>query len=137
MVIAIVLSVMFYFGAFSPGRFLTSQCVFPADFTCFSSFMATNGYINVNIGQSTMYTINITAYGCNTQAAYSSMTAPANQISIPIGGNTTLSMQCYNGTTAFSGSVGTLFNGYVILNYTDVQTGFKKGAFGTVVQKIT
>jgi Na+/H+-translocating membrane pyrophosphatase len=137
MIVAIALTVMFYFGVFSPGRFVNTQCIFPADFSCLSSFMSTNGVIIVNIQQSTMYTINITAYGCNTQPVYTTMTTPANQITVAIGANKTLSVQCYNSTNAFSGSVGALFKGYVILNYTDLQTGFKKGAFGTVVEKVT
>lgn len=137
MIIAIVLSVIFYFGVFSPGRFINTQCIFPADFSCLNSFMSTNGVIVINIQQSTPYTINIKAYGCNTNPVYTTMTTPANQISVAIGSNTTLSIQCYNGTNAFSGSVGTLFNGYIILNYTDVPTGFNKGVFGTVVEKIS
>lgn len=137
LIIAVVLSTFLYLGVFSPGAFISSQCTMPADFSCLTAVLSQNGQLLFNIQQSTLYSINLTAIGCNTQQSYAAMTVLTPNVPLNIGGNHTFTnLQCYNGTTAYSGSVGSLFTGYLIINYTDVQTGFPKTQFGSLVQKV-
>jgi hypothetical protein len=136
LIIAIILGAFLYLGVFNPGTFINSQCIMPADFSCLTSVLQQSGVLLVNLQQNTQYTINITSMGCNTQAIYSTMIIGQNGI-LTISANKTFSLiQCYNGTTAYSAKPGTVFNGYLLVNYTDLQTGFKKTSIGTLVEKV-
>ncbi len=137
--ISIVLSAFIYLGVFNTGTFVSSQCVAQADFSCLTARMDTNGQITFNVQQNTMTNINVTAMSCNATASYIGMSAISPQVTMTIGGNHTFgSVQCYTSKgAAFSGSVGTVYTGYVIMNYTNVQSGFLHTEYITVIEKIT
>ena len=137
LIIAVALSVLFYLGVFNPSKLVSSQCIFPGDFTCLGSSIASGGLATINFEQSSQYNIKITAYGCNTQPVTTEMTQLSTPITLNIGSNYTFTnIQCYNNTLPFTGQAGSLFNGYIIFNYTDIQTGFQKQAVGTLIQKV-
>lgn len=135
LMMGIVLSVFVYLGVFNVGTFVNSQCLLQADFSCLSSSLPINGTLMVNIQQNTPHTITIDAMGCNADATYAEM--HSFSVSLPIGSNSTFSMQCYNGTTQWNGSVGQIFSGYLIINYTDSQTGFSQSIIGTLIEKVS
>jgi hypothetical protein len=144
LIIAIALGVLFELGLFNPSSFVSTSCIFPADFSCIFSTMYTNGTLIVNLEQSTSSPINITAIGCNSNASLTHMVSfVPNAISLQIGSNVTISgntvtpLQCWTNNTAFSGRPGSLFKGYVLINYTDIQTGFPHTISGTVLEKVT
>ncbi|MEM3227507.1 MAG: hypothetical protein QXR58_02335 [Candidatus Micrarchaeaceae archaeon] len=138
LIISIVLGALAAMGLFNPSTYINSQCIFPAEFSCINSYMSTSGLLSVNIEQSSSAPINITAIGCNTNATTVDMVQESPAIYVPIGSNVTFSgIQCYSAGTPFSGRVGTVFHGYVILNYTNVQTGFPHTTIGSLLQKIT
>lgn len=135
LIMGIVLSSFIYLGVFNPSTFVQSQCLLQADFTCLTGQLYQSGSLFVNIQQNTQHTITITGIGCNTNEAYSEMQS-SNTV-LPIGSNATFTVQCYNSTTAWTGSVGDLFRGYLMVNYTDSQTGFSKTTIGTLIEKVS
>jgi len=143
LIIAIALGVLFELGLFNPSSFVSTSCIFPADFSCIFSTMYTNGTLVINMEQSTSAPINITAIGCNSNASLSHMVSfEPNGIVLQIGsnvtvsGNSTVPLQCWANNTAFTGKPGALFKGYVLINYTDIQTGFPHTISGTVLEKV-
>jgi hypothetical protein len=151
-IIGVTLAALYALGLFSPASFTSNQCIFPADFGCLSSFLyATNGTLSINLEQSTTSAINVAEVGCNTGGTVSNMTTtndlpidttPSYIISntyilIPIGGNFTLTTTCYANGNVFTSQPGTLYKGYVVVNYTNVQTGFQHVLVGKLVEKTT
>lgn len=140
-IIAITLGALYALGLFNPNAFITNQCIFPADFGCLSAFLYANGTFTLNLEQATTSAVNITAAGCNNAGTttnmfnYNSMTT--NQIYLPIGGNTTISISCYSNGTVFTSQPGTLFKGYVVVNYTSLETGFPHVLIGRIIEKST
>ncbi len=143
-IIAIVLAALYEIGLFNPSGFVSTTCTFPAEFGCLtavlsSSSATTNAIMNVTIQQSTQSVINITAYGCNNLGTPTNMILPNNPpsdvISLAIGGTNSLSITCYNNYSLLTINPGQLFKGYVIINYTNVQTGFPHTVVGTVIAK--
>jgi len=143
LIIAIALGVLFELGLFNPSSFVSTSCIFPADFSCIFSALSSNGMLTVNMQQSTSSPINITAIGCNSNDSLSHMVYFPNGIDVQIGsnvtitGNSTATLQCWSNNTVFTGNPGALFKGYVVINYTDIQTGFPHTISGTVLEKVT
>lgn len=137
LIMGIVLGAFLYLGVFNPGTFVNSQCLLQADFSCLESQLLPSGSLFVNVQQNTPQTITVTAVGCNTQASYAHMQAYTTVL--PIGSNSTFTVYCYNSTnpTVWTGKPGTLFNGYLLVNYTDAQTGFSKTVIGTLIEKVS
>jgi hypothetical protein len=136
LILAIVASVLFAIGAFSPGNSASQVCQLEAGFVCSNYYMVQNGILSVNIYQTTTTPINITAIGCNTNSTYIPTNTIVPQAYLTIGGNKTINVQCYKGTSPFSGQVDELYVGYLQINYTDVTTGFPEVIYGTVAVKI-
>ncbi len=143
LIIAIALGVLFELGLFNPSSFVSTSCIFPADFSCIFSTLSSNGMLTINMQQSTSSPINITAIGCNSNASLSHMVYFPNGIDLQIGSNVTVSgnsteeLQCWSNDTVFTGNPGAIFRGYVLINYTDIQTGFPHTISGTVLEKVT
>ncbi len=137
LIIAVVLSALFMLGLFNPSTFVSSQCIFPAEFSCISSYLSTSGLLTVNIEQAVSAPINVTAIGCNTNATTTFMETITPAVYVPIGSNYTFNVWCHAGSTNYTGSVGSLYHGYIIMNYTNVQTGFPHTTIATLLQKIT
>ena len=63
-----------------------------------------------------------------------------NAVYIPIGGNVTFPtsdtmLQCYANGTVYTSQPGSLYKGYLIVNYTNLQTGFQHVLVGKVIEK--
>lgn len=136
-IIAVTLAALYALGLFNPGSFVSNQCIFPADFSCISGFFYANGTLSINFVQSTSTAINITAVGCNSAGITSNMTAFSPADYVPIGGNITLTAECYANGTVFTSQPGTLYKGYVIVNYTNPQSGFQHVLIGKILEKST
>lgn len=139
LIIGITLGALYALGLFNPSSFVSNQCLFPADFGCLSNFFYTNGMVFVNLEQSTPSSINITAIGCNAGGLPTNMTQYtfANQIFMPIGTNVSISSSCYANGTIFSSQPSVLYKGYLLINYTSLQTGFQHELVGRIVDKAT
>ncbi len=136
LIIAVVLAAMFALGLFSPSSYVNNECIFPAEFSCLNSQIYSNGTLTINVEQSTSSPINVTAIGCNDQGTLTDMQAYTTPLNVQIGSNVTMSVQCYANSTAYSGSVGGVYKGDIILNYTNLQTGFAHTIIGTIVAKV-
>jgi len=141
LIIVVVFVALYGLDVFKPGNFLSSQCLLPAGFACKNLYMYSNGILFINLMQATSTPINITAYGCNTNNTVVNMQTPnnppSNQVTMQIGANYTFAVKCYSGASVFSGTPGQGFNGYLILNYTNLETGFPQTAIGKVFVKIS
>ncbi len=136
LVLAIVLSALYMLGVFNNDSFAPNVCSFPANIGCVTAELFSTGNLIINIEQSTQNPINITAIGCNTNGTPSGMNIIKPQIYLQIGANQTFKIPCYESNVIFTGGPGTLYTGYVIINYTDVQSGFQHVVVGKLVQKV-
>jgi hypothetical protein len=92
------------------------------------------GNFAFTLGQATSSPIYVTAIGCNTISSTGNMMT--YNVFLPIGSNMTTYLQCYSGSTPFSGTVGTIFNGYLIVNYTNINTGLGQTVISALTQKV-
>jgi len=138
LILGVTLVALYALGVFNTNAFTPNICAFPASFGCLSSYLYANGVISINLQQSTASSINVTAIGCNTQGTLYGYNALTPNTIIPIGGNYTYQMSCYSSsnTVIFNGNIGAIYSGYVIVNYTDTQTGFTHVVLGRLVQKV-
>jgi hypothetical protein len=134
-IIAIPLAALYSLGLFNPSSFVSNQCIFPADFGCLSGFFYSNGTISINLEQSTVSAINITAVGCNAEGTTTNMTTFTPADYIPVGGNISISTKCFANGTIFTTNPGILYKGYVVVNYTSLQSGFQHIVVGKVIEK--
>jgi hypothetical protein len=138
-IIGVTLAALYALGLFNPASFTSNQCVFESDFGCLSGFLYSNGTIIINLEQATQSAINVTAIGCNTGGLPTNMTPPQlpsnSPVYLPIGGNFTLTTQCRSNGTIFTSQPGTLYRGYLVVNYTSLQTGFQHVLVGKLIEK--
>lgn len=136
-VIAVVLAALFAYGILNPNIFFTQSCTFPSDFKCVAPLLVSNGLLYVNLTQETASPINITGVACDTAQSIRHVTKISPAVFLGLNENYSTSTQCWSNSSVFSGSVGSIYHGYLIVNYTDVSTSFKYTAIGTVVAKAT
>jgi hypothetical protein len=130
-----VLGVLYTLGVFKQGSVAPNICALPANVGCVSAALFPNGILTVNIQQATQYTINVVAIGCNTQGTANALSLP--NVIIPIGGNSTFALTCYTSTWAtYNAAIGAAYTGYLLINYTDLSTGFTHTASGSLIQKV-
>lgn len=139
-VLGIVIAALVGLGVLNPSSFTPNVCSFPADFGCVSATLLPPGNLQVNIEQSTASSIIVTALGCNNMGTTANMVieSPPNGVYMPIGSNYTFpSLSCYYNGATYNGVIGVVYTGWVVMNYTDAQTGFKHVVAGKLVQKVT
>ncbi|MFI5412587.1 MAG: hypothetical protein ACHQX1_01720 [Candidatus Micrarchaeales archaeon] len=139
-IIAVVLLALFNLGLFNPSSFVSTTCVFPAEFQCLSAVLTgSTGSLNLTLQQATQSNINVTSIGCNNQGTISNMVTmnnpPSNQIQLSIGGANSFLVTCYQNGTVVNINPGQIYRGYVLVNYTSLTTGFPHTAEGSVVAK--
>ena len=142
LILSAVLVVLWQLKLLNPSSFSTNVCVFPASFGCLSaSISASTESLSINLEQATQTPINVTAIGCNDAGTLTNMvnyTPASSNIYIGIGGNYTFAnIPCYSKGAAFSGDVGSIYTGYVIVSYVNLQTGFPHTTIGKITQKVT
>ena len=140
MIIAVALAVLFASGVFNPS--ISQQCLMQSGFNCVNYFMSDNGLLSVSLLQTMQAPINVTALGCNENSIVTNMqepySPPSNQIMLDVDSNYTFTVQCYgNSGTVFSGSPGSMYKGYIIVNYTNIETGFPQTAYGSIAVKVS
>jgi hypothetical protein len=64
------------------------------------------------------------------------MIAISPATTVPIGSYLTVTAPCYSGSKTWNGMVGGVYTGYLIVNYTLLQSGLPHTIFGTIVQKV-
>ena len=144
LLIAIAFAALYMLGIINPRSIVNNECLLPSGFGCQNAYMVPNGMIYMNVVQDLSYPINVTALGCvqnSSLATFSNMqkiyNPPSNQLLLPISYNAILSVQCYgSGGAIFSGNVGDLFQGIIIINYTNDLNGVPQTVYGKVAEKV-
>ena len=134
LIIAVVLAAMFELGLFNPGKFSGNECLLQAGFSCLNFFILPNGLLTINLEQATQSSLNITGYNCTegTSIILPKLTT-ANQIYLPVGSNSTISMLCYTSTgSVYTSNPGQLYTGTLAFNYTELDTGFPHQTSGKI-----
>ena len=134
LIIGIVLGVLYASGFFSPN--VTPECVFP-NFSCLSYSLSGSGSISINIAPNNIeYPINITAVACNTGGNPTNLTKITPEVTLEPQQNFSTTIDCYDNGTIFSGTTGSVYEGYFIVKYISTQNGFPYTELGKVVAKV-
>lgn len=140
LILIVVIATLYSLGIFNQGSVAPNLCALPANVGCVSAVLWPNGIVSVNIQQATAYTINIVGIGCNTQGIANAPAPSSGNAMLLIGGNATFSVQCWTVSgvtwTAYNAPIGQTYSGYIILNYTDIGTGFQHTVSGALIQKV-
>ncbi|MCL4389016.1 MAG: hypothetical protein M1528_00380 [Candidatus Marsarchaeota archaeon] len=137
LIVAIVLFVLYASGILNTNIFVSASCLLPSQFSCSSPILATNGLLTLNIVQNTGNPISITAIYCNASENIPFNAPAIAKTYLGIGGNATFKVPCYiKPNTVFTGSLGEVYRGYVILNYTDIPSSLSFTVSGTLVAKV-
>jgi len=157
LIIMVVLAVLFYLGVLNPSGMTPSQCTFPPGFTCVTNKLKTNGFLYLIVGQGTGKNIRIMGINCtqNTSLTFPTdgrilWTSP-NNITVASGSQVTLAnpgatdftntttCNLANGspvaTTLSPMPIGSIYNGRVYINYTEIDTGLTRVIVGTYTAK--
>jgi hypothetical protein len=137
LIISVVLGVLYGLNIFNLPTFSPNTCVLEGDFSCSNTTLSSTGVLALTVGQSTSSQIYVTAIGCNSIASTAGMTTFNTPVFLPTGSNFTTSLQCYSRGAPFSASIGTQYAGYLLLNYTNINTGFSQTITGALSQKVT
>jgi hypothetical protein len=136
LIIVIALLILEVAGVFNSNSYIHPSCLLPSSFECVNPSFSANGILTFGIKQGTGYPINITGAYCNTLQAIPSNALLFQSNDIAVGGNITISIPCYvNSTAQFSGKPGSIYRGYLMLNYTNLATSFQTTVSGSVVLK--
>ncbi len=137
LVVAIVLAALYFLGVFNSSALISDTCTMPIGFTCTGTVLTSSGSLSLSMEQGTSSQINVTAIGCNTNVTTANMQQESPQVSIFAGSSYTFnSVQCYAGASAFSGAIGSVYRGYLIMNYTDIASGLSHTITGSVLLKV-
>jgi hypothetical protein len=136
-VVMVVIVALFAFGVFRPTSFVQDTCSLPAEFGCTNVALYPNGTLTFGFDQATGSTINVTGVSCTTNVYDLHPFTPIHQISIPTEGNYSFNVQCWSNATAYSSTIGNIYDGYLVINYTSLSSGFPHTAIGPLVQKVT
>ncbi len=136
LILAVAVGVLFYLGVFNPTSLTNTQCIFPAGISCRETSLAPNGILTINFEQATESPVNVTAIGCAT-SLNSTAQLLVPQVYLPIGGAENINVQCYLNNAPFTGKIGSTYQGYIIVNYTDTINNFNHQVVGTIITKVT
>jgi len=142
---------IFYTVHTGPSNVNANQCVFPPGFTCVSNQLHANGSLYLQIGQGTGKTIMITGIACTQNSSLvfqnsGSIVYPGvgSNVTIPSGspaivatpGATFLGINCTDANgNALTGTVGSVYNGKIYINYTEIDTNRTRIINGTFTTK--
>ncbi len=146
LIIGVVIALLAAMGVFSPNTYVSNSCLLPAQFRCITAVLSANGILSISMQQNTGDPINVTALYCNSGQSIPTNTLAitkkypgigGNAIYLGIGGNATFSVPCFlSSNTEFSGTIGTIYQGYLLINYTDIPTSFMYTTAGSLVLKV-
>ncbi len=137
LIIAVAIGSLYLLGVFGNSNYAPSECAI-SNIGCVSKVMSTSGMLEVNLANTQLRPINITAIGCNENGTESNLHTLSNSIVIEPESNATFFVQCYadNGSK-FSGDVGGNFNGYLLIKYAGSHTGLQNTVSGKLSSRIT
>ena len=140
-IVVLVLIGLYYIGIFS-NKQVNSNCIFPTGtMSCSSVYITENGVLELNLVQTGTYPINVSGIGCNANEAEittsNAINPPSNVVYMVAQQSHPFSVQCYNGTVAYSGSPGGAFQGYLAIYYIDTYTKIPATAYAQIEAKVS
>src|SRR5271157_2421170 len=135
LIIVVAFAVLYSFGIFNPSPYTPTTCILPSQFTCLKTIMAFNGNLLLNIGQETGQSIAITSIGCNTNGTTTSMLSFNTPVVVGYGSNITTMIPCYSNGNVIAMAADRQFTGYIIINYTNTDSGISHTVRGTLAIK--
>jgi hypothetical protein len=137
---------IFYLLGLSNPSTAPRQCTMPPGLSCVSyKLHANSGELDLNIGQGTGHTMNITGVACTSSSTTPGLDKYASEpITIHSGSmayvsqsGTSQMVKCTdnNGNLPSDRSAGTLYSGRIYIRYTEVDTGINRTATGTISTK--
>jgi len=144
LVIIIVIAVLFYIGVLNPRNVTPSSCTFPPGITCSSyKLYASNGNLDLRIGQATGHTINVTNITCTqetgTPTTYDTigLIVPQGEQRWIAGGDSGKTVKCRNsaGTQLTGGTLGDVYRGKLWIIYNETDTGINRTVVGDIATK--
>ena len=140
LVIAIALGVLYSMGVFNLASTTPDICTLSSNVGCLSASLSSTGQLTVNIEQATQDTINVISIGCNDQGVLRNMVLTSPPTTLYIGQNAIFTVQCYQtvrgALTPYSGQIGDAFKGFLIVNYTNLNSGFPHTSQGPLIEKV-
>jgi len=137
LIVVVVITALFAFGIFNPSSHVSNSCTMPASFSCQGISLAQNGGLYINLTQNTGDPINITAISCDATQSTRNAEVLTPPVYLGSGDNASFVMQCYTNSSTFSGTYGSVYHGYLIVNYTDLVSSFQYTSVGVVVAKVS
>jgi hypothetical protein len=129
-IISLMLVVFYSFGVFNPSTYVISRCELPMGFVCKSFSLSSNGLLDITIENTMQDPINITALGCSSKAL--SNMQSIGPVYLPRGASYTFTTYCAGAQGMQAGSV---YTGYISINYTDEASLISEGTFGKIIAK--
>ncbi|MDE1823476.1 MAG: hypothetical protein KGH74_04510 [Candidatus Micrarchaeota archaeon] len=130
--LSIVLTIVASYGFLNAS--ITVKCLIPEGLVCKSPALSTTGNLTMTLQNTNAYPITITALGCGTNSTIKNYALQSTVIQS--GSQSSMKVQCYAGSTAFTGTVNTQFNGGLGVNFTETQSGVKHSVIGQIAIKI-
>ena len=142
LILLVVIAALFWLGVINPTSVLQSSCFFPADLSCRAYIINTDGYVALDLGQSTGHPINVTSFLCTAQSNPALIPTLPRPVVIVNGDHQLIAdgasnqEQCLdsNGDIA-SGNAGNQYKGKIFIEYVELDTGFTHSVAGDVSLK--
>jgi hypothetical protein len=140
LVLVIVLATLYGLGVFNLASTTPNLCTLSSSVGCLSAYLSPTGTLSVNIEQATQDTINVISIACNDQGLPLNMVPVSPPTVLYVGENSILSVQCYKTAAGslipFNAPIGQAFKGFLIINYTDLSSGFTHTVKGPLIEKV-
>lgn len=130
-IITLAIAAFIAYGLFTPSHFEGNECVLPVGLSCTGSTLSTGGTALLNIKNTMQDPITITAIGCNSNQTIANMQAFST--TLEPNSNSTFYFSCYTGASPFSGLLGSVFTGSIVVNYTDTYTNAPNTVYGKLI----
>ncbi|BCS91343.1 MAG: hypothetical protein ARM1_0800 [Candidatus Micrarchaeota archaeon] len=123
LIIAIVLIALVGLKVFNSSAFTSNTCLSSGNFYCNEALINTSGTLFTAFTSELRDPVNVTAVACTNNPSSASFVNLSNTILLQPSSEAYLFTNCYYNGALFSGSVGSDFNGYIIIKYIDEYTG--------------
>ncbi len=140
LVIAIALAALFALGVLNPQNIVGTTCVINQAFQCSNVHLSSSGLLFFTLLQDQYQSVNITGIGCSENSSNEHVLAPnalpSTRSYMPGGNETNFTAQCYAASGTFSGSIGSILNATLYINYTYANSQFPYSVTGKVLARV-
>ncbi|BCS91132.1 MAG: hypothetical protein ARM1_0589 [Candidatus Micrarchaeota archaeon] len=127
-IIAAILVILLYLHVFNSTSFVSNSCIAQSSFQCNEALLNTSGRALVRITSNEQYPINITAIACSNSQNNLVFQNVTPQVTLAPGQSVDLEVNCYYNNKLYAQPTGSLYSGYVVIKYYDLNNGFPNSA---------